>query len=324
MLDNNMHTPDLANKRFVSIITPFFNESQGVYVFIEKIKKIFLQLPQIKFEVILIDDGSTDDTLNTLISITEQDNRFSVIEFSRNFGKEAALTAGIDLARGEAVIPIDSDLQDPPELMIDMIGEWIAGAEVVLARRVNRQSDTFLKRKTAELFYRFNNMVSNVPLPENVGDFRLMDRVVIDSLKMLSEKQRFMKGLFAWVGFKTVYLDYVRPSRISGDTKFSGWGLWNFALDGITSFSTLPLRFWTYFGVIIAGIDFIYALAIMIRTVFFGVEVPGYASLLVVTLFMGGMQLIGIGILGEYLGRLFIEAKNRPIYIIRKRYGGKS
>jgi polyisoprenyl-phosphate glycosyltransferase len=318
-----MQALNTASGKLVSIITPFYNEEAGVSVFIEEINKLFLQLPQIFFEVILIDDGSTDDTLNNLISITEKDQRFRVIEFSRNFGKEAALSAGIDFARGEAVIPIDSDLQDPPELIIDMIHKWDAGAEVVLARRANRKSDTILKRGTAALFYRLNNMVSNVSIPENVGDYRLMDRVVIDSLKMLPEKQRFMKGLFAWVGFKTVYLDYSRRPRMTGDSKFSGWKLWNFALDGITSFSTIPLRFWTYLGLIVAIIDFIYALTIVIRTAFLGIQVPGYASLIVVTLFMGGMQLIGIGILGEYLGRLFIEAKNRPVYIIRKIHGVK-
>jgi glycosyltransferase involved in cell wall biosynthesis len=203
-----------------------------------------------------------------------------------------------------------------------MVQEWSKGAEIVLAKRVDRTSDSFLKRKTAELFYKYNNKLSAITIPENVGDFRLMDRVVVEALKCLKERHRFMKGLFAWVGFRAVTLNYVRRHRQGGISKFSCWKLWNFALEGITSFSTTPLKLWTYVGLVIALFSFIYAVSILTRTLIYGVDLPGYASLLVVMLFLGGIQLIGLGILGEYLGRMFMESKNRPIYVIRKVHQG--
>lgn len=310
-------------KHKVSIVTPFFNEESGVYLYYQKMTNVFLRAPAVDFEVLCVDDGSNDNTLMKLIELSIQDPRFKVIEFSRNFGKEAALTAGIDAASGDAVVPIDADLQDPPELILDMIYEWNNGAEVVLARRIDRSSDSFLKRKTAELFYRYNNKLSTISIPENVGDYRLMDRIVVDALKSLTEKHRFMKGLFAWVGFKTVTLEYVRQPRLIGETKFSGWKLWNFAIEGITSFSTLPLKLWTYIGVTMALISFIYSIFIIARTLILGVELPGYASLLAIILFLGSLQLVGLGILGEYLGRMFMESKNRPLYVVRKKYGDK-
>lgn len=275
------------------------------------------------FEVICIDDGSDDDTLNMLIIVAYKDPRFHVIELSRNFGKEAALTAGIDAATGDAIIPIDADLQDPPELIPEMIKEWMLGAEVVLARRVDRSSDSFLKRKTADFFYHFHNRLSSIQLPDNVGDFRLMDRIAIDALKQLPEQQRFMKGLFAWVGFKTVTLGYKRNPRIAGHTKFSSWKLWNFVLEGITSFSAAPLKLWSYIVGLGAFATFSYALFIISKTIIYGVDIPGYASLLVAVLFFGSLQLISIGMLGEYIGRIYMETKNRPLYLVRKKYGLK-
>ena len=299
------------------------NEGESVDYFYEALCPIFSQISELDFEVICIDDGSRDDTLQKLILVTEKDSCFHVIELSRNFGKEAALTAGIDAAIGDAVIPIDADLQDPPELILEMIKEWTKGAEVVLARRVDRSSDSFLKRKTAEIFYRFHNRLSTIQIPENVGDFRLMDRIVVDALKQIPERHRFMKGLFAWVGFKTVTLDYVRNPRIAGTTKLSGWKLWNFALEGITSFSAAPLKFWSYIGGLGALATFIYAVFIISRTLIQGIDIPGYASLLVAVLFLGSLQLISVGMLGEYIGRIYMETKNRPLYLIRKRYGEK-
>jgi len=313
----------MSERRKVSIIVPFYNEGESVDYFYDELCLIFSQVSEIDFEVVCVDDGSSDDTLKKLISVAEKDSRFQVIEFSRNFGKEAALTAGIDVSTGDAVIPIDADLQDPPELILEMIKEWLKGAEVVLARRVDRSSDSFLKRKTAEIFYRFHNRLSTIQIPENVGDFRLMDRIVVDALKQFPEQQRFMKGLFAWVGFKTVTLDYVRNPRIVGTTKFSGWKLWNFALEGITSFSAAPLKFWSYIGGVGALATFIYALFIISRTLIYGVDIPGYASLLVAVLFFGSLQLISVGMLGEYIGRIYMETKNRPLYLIRKHYGVK-
>ena len=305
-------------KDFISLVVPFYNEGEGVWYFHEAIVPIMEQIPGIVFEVVCVDDGSRDRTLEFLLEVAESDSRFRVLELSRNFGKEAALTSGIDAARGDAIIPIDADLQDPPEIIPLLIEEWRKGAEMVLAHRSDRRSDTFMKRKTAELFYRLHNRLSNVKVPENVGDFRLMDRVVVDSLKQLPERQRFMKGLFTWVGFRTVSVSYVRKPRKTGSSKLSAWKLWNFALEGITSFSTAPLRVWTYIGSIGALFAFFYGSFIAVRTIVFGVDVPGYASLLVSILFIGSLQLISVGVLGEYIGRIYIETKQRPTYIVRK------
>ena len=308
--------------QLISIVVPFFNEGGAIDHFYSGMSPILSINIGCNFEVICVDDGSTDSTLSELIELTKKDTRFHILEFSRNFGKEAALSAGIDFANGDAVIPIDADLQDPPELIIKMVQLWKDGAEVVLAKRVDRSTDSFMKRKTASLFYKLHNKLStSMRIPENVGDFRLMDRVVVDALKQLPERQRFMKGLFAWVGFKSVTVEYSRSSRSAGETKFSGWRLWNFALEGITSFSLVPLKIWTYFGLFGAFLAFLYASFIIVRTLIFGIVLPGYASLLVVVLFFGSLQLISIGILGEYIGRIYFETKNRPLYIVRKRYG---
>jgi glycosyltransferase involved in cell wall biosynthesis len=310
----------IKKRNLVSIVVPFYNEGDGIEYFFQAICPIFDQLPNIDCEVVCVDDGSNDDTLKKLIAIVDRDPRFHVVELSRNFGKEAALTAGIDAARGDAVIPIDADLQDPPELIFTLIGEWQKGAEVVLARRTDRNSDSFLKRKTAEMFYRFHSRISHIKIPENVGDFRLMDRVVVDALKQLPERQRFMKGLFAWLGFKTITVDYTRNPRTIGTSKFSGWKLWNFALEGITSFSAAPLKFWTYIGIVGSLLTLTYAVFIILRTLIHGVDIPGYASLLVAILFFGSLQLISVGMLGEYMGRIYMETKQRPIYLVRKHY----
>lgn len=310
----------VAIRRKISIVVPCHNESEAIGELHAALLGLFAQLPAYDFEVICVDDGSTDDTLAQLVGLAGADRRFHVIELSRNFGKESALTAGLNEATGDAVIPFDADLQDPPELIPRMIEQWAAGAEVVLARRVDRSQDGFLKRKTAELFYHFHERLSTISLPENVGDFRLIDRVVVDVLKQLPEHHRFMKGLFAWVGFRTVTLDYTRNARSRGTTKFSGWKLWNFAIEGFTSFSTAPLKFWSYIGILGALTTLLYALIVVLRTLIYGVDVPGYASLLVAILFIGSLQLISVGVLGEYIGRIYMEAKNRPVYVIRKRY----
>ncbi len=304
----------------ISIVVPFFNEGKGIDGFYDELFATLDGITGYRFEVICVDDGSADDTLSRLIALSKRDGRVHPIELSRNFGKEAALTAGIDAASGSAVIPMDADLQDPPDLIPVLIAEWQKGAEVVLARRSARPTDTALKRISAQLFYRLHNKMSQVKIPENVGDFRLMDRSVVDALKQLPERNRFMKGLFAWVGFRTVTVDYVRRPRGAGTTKFSGWRLWNLALEGITGFTTLPLRLWTYLGACGAFVSAVYGAFIILRTVVFGIDVPGYASLLVVMLFVGSIQLIGIGILGEYVGRIYMESKQRPPYLIRRIY----
>ena len=272
------------------------------------------------YEIVFINDGSKDNTLNVLLNAKQNFKNIRIINFSRNFGKEAALTAGLDKARGEAAIPIDVDLQDPPELIKDLVARWREGYDVVLAKRADRTSDSFAKRVSADLFYKLNGKISNVDIPNNVGDFRLMSKRVVEALKQLPENQRFMKGLFAWVGFKTVAIEYVREKREAGQSSFNGWKLWNFALDGITSFSTLPLRIWLYIGALVSFLSFLYGSFIILKTLIFGVDLPGYASLAVIMLFLGGIQLIGIGILGEYIGRIYSESKRRPSYIIEGEY----
>jgi glycosyltransferase involved in cell wall biosynthesis len=306
--------------RLLSLVVPCFNEAEAVRGFCETILPVLEAIPETEWEIVFVDDGSTDNTLLQLVALAAADARLRVIEFSRNFGKEAALTAGIDAARGQAVIPIDVDLQDPPALIAQMVAAWEAGAEVVLARRTDRATDGVLKRQTAAWFYRLHNRMSKTKIPENVGDFRLMDRIVVDALKQLPERQRFMKGLFAWVGFRTVAIDYARASRAAGVSKFSGLALWNFAIEGITSFSTLPLKVWTYFGAAGALGSMIYAAFIILRTILAGSSVPGYASTFVAVLFFGSVQLMSIGLLGEYIGRIYLETKQRPAYLIRKIY----
>lgn len=311
----------MNSKLLVSLVCPFYNEEMGIEAFYEAVTQEITQLDGFEFEMICVDDGSKDSTLKQLVELSENDSRIKVIELSRNFGKEAALTAGLDQASGDLIIPLDSDLQDPPSLISQLIHAWeVNDVDVVLAKRVDRQSDSLSKRLSAAAFYDTYNFLAHIKIPTNVGDCRLMTRIVVDALKLLPEKQRFMKGLFAWVGFKTITIEYVRQARTSGTTKFSGWKLWNFALEGITSFSSLPLRVWTYLGVTGAFITVLYGLFILIRTLIFGVDLPGYPSLFVAVLFLGSVQLIGIGVLGEYIGRTYMEAKCRPTYLIRKTY----
>ncbi|MFZ4286381.1 glycosyltransferase family 2 protein [Variovorax sp. HJSM1_2] len=308
----------------IGLVIPVFNEVESIDIFLEKISSIFANQPHITVELIFINDGSTDSTLEKLISRQIHNKNIKIIDLSRNFGKEAALSAGLQFSKNDVAIPIDVDLQDPPELILEMIAKWREGYEVVLGRRINRDVDSWAKRRSASFFYRIHNKISNLQIPENVGDFRLMDRKVVEALKELPESHRFMKGLFAWVGFRTAYVDYVRPERAAGTTKFNGWKLWNFALEGITSFSTDPLRIWTYVGFFISSLSFIWAIFIAIRVIIDGVDMPGYASLMVAVTFLGGLQLIGIGVIGEYLGRTYIESKRRPVYLIRHTYDKKA
>lgn len=309
--------------QLLTLAVPFYNEAATIQAFADAILPVLDAIPDTQWEIVCVDDGSSDGTLLKLVALAQADPRFRVLEFSRNFGKEAALTAAIDAAQGLAVIPIDADLQDPPALIAHMVQAWRDGAEVVLARRADRSTDGALKRQTAAWFYKLHNRLSKTKIPENVGDFRLMDRVVVEALKQLPERQRFMKGLFAWVGFRTVTLDYARAPRLVGSTKFSGFALWNFALEGLTGFSTAPLKIWTYIGAACALGTLLYAIGIVLFTVLYGNKVPGYASLFVAITFFGSVQLISIGLLGEYIGRIYIETKQRPPYLIRKAYGGK-
>lgn len=304
----------------LSILIPMKNEAECLDVLFSRLAECLAPVSE-DYEIICVDDGSTDDTYAALQAHHAKDARIKAIRLSRNFGKESALCAALDHAQGDAVIPIDADLQDPPELIADMVAEWREGYKVVLACRRSRREDGLFKRQTAGWFYRVLNWTSRVHIPENTGDFRLMDRQVVEAIKTLPERTRFSKGLFAWVGFDTTTLYFDRPQRSAGTTKWNLRRLWGYALDGIFAFSSLPLRVWTYIGAVIALVSFTYAGFIILRTLFFGTDVPGYASLLVAVLFMGGIQLVSLGIIGEYVGRIYREVKHRPIYIASEMLG---
>jgi glycosyltransferase involved in cell wall biosynthesis len=297
-----------------------YNESENVGPFYERLKKVLDQMGE-SYEIICVNDGSTDDTIEKLLKLREMDSNVKIIELSRNFGKEVALTAGIDFSSGEAVIPIDTDLQDPPEIIPELINKWREGYDVVYATRLSREGESWIKRVTAALFYRLASKIMHIKIPKDAGDFRLMSRIVVETLKELRERNRFMKGIFAWVGFSSFGIAYQVEDRCRGKTKWNYWKLWQFAIDGITSFSYIPLQIATYFGFIVAFLSFIYALFIVLRTLFLGIELPGYASTITIILFLGGIQLICIGILGEYIGRIYNEVKQRPLYIVRRKYG---
>jgi len=311
-------------KKRVSLVAPFYNESGNVHEFFRRVAALAASLPQYDFEVIAVNDGSRDTTWDELLQVRATHPWVSVIDLSRNFGKEAAMTAGLDRASGDAVVPIDSDLQHPPELLTQMLEQWELGAEVVLALRTDRNTDGRLQKLSATSFYRFHNMISKVEVPMDVGDFRLMDRRVVQALRQLPENHRFMKGLFAWVGFRTVTVSYTPARRHAGVSSFNAWKLWNLALEGITSFSTAPLKIWTYIGLGVSLLSLIYAVTIVLDTLVVGADVPGYPSLMAGMMFLGGVQLIGIGVLGEYVGRIYHEVKRRPVYLVREEHGNES
>ena len=309
-----------VGRLLMSIVVPVFNEEQAIPHFIPAVRDALTHERDLFLEFVFVNDGSTDGSQPALLQLRDSNSDVCVIELSRNFGKEAALTAGLDHCSGDVVVPMDVDLQDPPNLLGVMLEHWRSGFDVVLARRTSRESDSILKRWSASAFYRVHNMLSEPEIVENVGDFRLMDRAVVDALRCLPEARRFMKGLFAWVGFRASVVDYERPTRSAGSSKFNGWRLWNLAIEGVTSFTTVPLRVWSYVGGITALGSFAYGTYLVLRTLVRGVEVPGYASLFVAVVFLGGLQLVGIGVIGEYLGRTYIESKGRPIYIVRRKH----
>jgi polyisoprenyl-phosphate glycosyltransferase len=312
--------PSRQGMALLSILVPVFNEAGSIGPFVDAVNEALRPLPDIRLEFVFVNDGSSDATLEELLRVRRNNGNIHVVDLSRNFGKEQALTAAIDHCTGDIVAPMDVDLQDPPELLPPMVTKWREGFDVVLARRMSRESDTALKRMTAVAFYRLHNALSHPEIVENVGDFRLMDRSVVEALRRLPESCRFMKGLFAWVGFRATIVGYERPTRKVGQSKFNGWRLWNLALEGFTSFTTVPLRVWTYVGGTVAFASFAYGIYLVLRTLVRGVDVPGYASLLVAVTLLGGLQLVGIGVLGEYLGRTYIESKKRPVYIVRRVY----
>ena len=300
----------------LSVVVPAYNEEEVIEVFHDRLSAV-LDSMSFRSEVVYVNDGSRDATLKTICRLKESDSRVALVDLSRNFGKEIALTAGIDHAKGDAVVVIDADLQDPPELIPRMVELWLAeGVEVVYAQRTVRAGETWLKTATAEIFYKLMIRIGEVPIPSNTGDFRLLSRRAVEGIKSLRERHRFMKGLFAWVGFSQVALPYDRDPRFAGETKWNYWKLWNFALEGITSATTAPLRFSSYLGLVIAILSFLAGAWVVLKTLLFGDSVQGWPSLMVVVLFLGGVQLIVLGILGEYLGRLFNESKGRPLYLL--------
>ncbi len=310
----------------LSLIIPVKDEEEAIDAFVARVVPILEALddPAARsFEILFIDDGSSDGTLDRIRAANAADPRIRALSLSRNFGKEAALSAGLDHARGLAVIPIDVDQQDPPDVIAPMVAKWRAGFDVVYGVRDNRQSDSLPKRLTADLYYRAHNWLSSDKIPEHAGDFRLLDRRVVEVIKSMPERNRFMKGLFAWAGFKSAAVSYHREERTLGTTKFNYWKLWTLAVDGITSASTVPLRVWSYLGGTVALGALGYAIYIIIRTLTSGIQVPGYASLMVAILFLGGLQLFSLGVLGEYVGRILTEVKHRPLYVVRDTIGGK-
>jgi len=301
----------------ISIVIPMYNEAEGLEKLFSRLKPC-LEKVTTDYEIICVNDGSRDDTLERLKAYHKQDPRIKIIHLARNFGKEIGLTSGIDYTIGKCVIPLDADLQDPPEIIPELVAKWKEGYKVVLATRRKRESDSWFKRKTAEWFYRFMNSLSTVKVPHNTGDFRLMDRIVIEAVKKVPERTRFMKGIFAWAGFSTTTVYFDREARAAGNTSWNYWKLWKFALDGIFSFTTVPLHIWTYLGACISLLSFIWAIVIIARTFLFGIVTPGYPSLMVTVLFMGGVQLLSIGIIGEYVGRIYTETKQRPLYVVEE------
>ena len=306
----------------LSVVVPVKDEEDGILPFVARVGPILETICDAAgWEILFVDDGSSDATLAAIVAANLSDARVRGLSLSRNFGKEAALSAGLDHARGNAVIPMDVDMQDPPEVLPEMVARWREGHEMVFGVRRSRSEDSFTKRMTAGLFYRAHNMVSVDKIPQNAGDFRLMDRKVVDVIRAMPERNRFMKGLFAWAGFRQAAVEYDRAERETGTTKDNYWKLWTLALDGITSASTVPLRIWSYVGAMVALFAIGFAGWLTADTMIFGNAVPGYASIMTSVLFLGGIQLISLGVLGEYVGRILTETKQRPLYVVRDTVG---
>jgi glycosyltransferase involved in cell wall biosynthesis len=310
-------TTDVSTGPVFSVVVPMFNEAAGILLLHERLTAVMDGMGE-PWEVVLVNDGSRDATLATVEALRERDPRVAVVNLSRNFGKEIATTAGLDHARGAAVIVIDADLQDPPEVIPELVAVWREGFDMVPARRRVRQGETWLKTRTAGLFYRMIRNWGQVELPPDTGDFRLMSRRAVDALLKLREQHRFMKGLFAWVGFPSKPVLYDRAPRAVGETKWSWWKLWNLAIEGFTSFSVLPLKLASYIGAAVALVAALFGVLVVVRTLVWGDSPAGYPSLLIVVLLLGGTQLIFLGVIGEYLGRVFNETKQRPLYLVER------
>ena len=311
-------TSKLPGSCLLSVIVPAYNEEEVLPIFHGRLVAALADIKELagRWEVVYVNDGSKDGTLHILKELQRTNPAVGVAALSRNFGKEAAMSAGLKLARGDAVILIDADLQDPPELIGEMVRVWQQGADVVNMKRSSRQGETWFKKASAAWFYKVINWLSEVHIPENVGDFRLLSRRAVDALNQLPESNRFMKGLFAWIGYKQVVVEYVRHPRAAGETKWPYFKLLNFAIEGITGFSVVPLRLASYAGFLTAFSAFVYALFLLVKTLTIGDSVKGFPTLILTILILGGLQLMAMGIIGEYLGRLFMESKRRPLFLI--------
>jgi glycosyltransferase involved in cell wall biosynthesis len=315
--------PVAARLPRVTLVVPVYNEEASIDVFLAKVAETVAAIgPGLRFDILFVNDGSRDRTERVIRAAATGRDDISLINFSRNFGKEAALTAGLHHATGDAVIPLDVDLQDPPEVMAEMIRRWQAGAKVVNARRSRREADTWLKRATSNGFYRLFNALADRPIPRDVGDFRLLDREVVQAIRQLGERSRCNKALFSWVGFETEEVTYERPPRAAGESQWSYWKLTKLALDAIFSSTTVPLRIWTWIGMVMAAVSLVYSAFLLLRTLVFGIDVPGYASTVILILVFGGLNMFALGIIGEYVGRIYTEVRQRPLYIIRSQYPG--
>lgn len=299
----------------ISIVAPVFNEEDGLLEFTRRCYEV-MNKHDFNFEIIFVNDGSRDNSLEVLHVLHHRHKNISIVNFTRNFGKEVALTAGITYAKGDAIVIIDTDLQDPPELIPAFVAGWMEGYDSVYGKRISRKSESWLKLFTAKMFYRVAERLGSVSIPRDVGDFRLISRRFADDLLKIPEYHRFMKGLYAWVGYRQKAIEYERDPRYAGNTKWNYWKLWNFALEGITSFTVGPLKLSTYVGIAVALVAFIYGGYIMAKTVIWGDPVRGYPTIVVLMLFLGGVQLFFLGIIGEYIGRIFNETKRRPLYLI--------
>ncbi len=305
----------MHEEALISIIAPMYNEEAAIDIFFAEMRKFLAECPY-QYEIVCVNDGSKDNTLDILKKYAEEDNRIKVVSFSRNFGKERALYAGLKYSSGDAVIPIDVDLQNPPMTIKTFLAKWEEGYDIVYGVRENRKNEGRLRRFLSKKFYEFYNLISEQKAPYNAADFRLMDRKVVNAVLRIREKHLFMKGIFNWVGYKSCPVLYNHADRAAGNSKFNFWKLWNLALDGITGSSTLPLLVWTYLGGGIAFVSFVIALFFLIKTILWGDPVQGFPTLVILLLFFGGIQLIALGIMGEYIGRIMIEVKNRPLYIV--------
>ncbi len=306
----------MENKKLVTILVPAYNEEDVLHLLQKRLTKLMDVISNYDFEILLINDGSKDNTLEIMKEIRAQDNRFCYLNLSRNFGKETAMIAGLDYAKGDAVIIIDADLQDPPELIPQMLEYWEQGYDDVYAKRRSRKGESWLKKFTSKMYYRTLQSVTKIEIQKDTGDFRLLDRRCVEALKQIRESQRYTKGLFSWIGYNKKEILYDRDPRAAGKTKWNYKKLIDLSIDGITSFTTAPLRWSAIIGVLFSLIGFIYMIFIIIKTLIYGIDMPGYASTMVVILFLGGIQLIFLGVIGEYLGRAFYETKHRPIYFV--------